>query len=135
MHIHSNINRPSSSIVGMLYENNWRKQFCRVGLKLLSDLQQLLVGRHHAEILLLLGSRHRLDDLVGDLPLSADVFLKGPDGLLSPVRQTQNNWLSPYCFFSPACLPCFNSVSMPGTGDAMQRSCSAIIHRTSVRIR
>lgn len=72
----------------MLYENNWRRQFCRVGPKPLSYLQQLLVGRHHTEILLLLGSRHRLDNLVGDPPLPADVLLEGPDGLLSPARQT-----------------------------------------------
>lgn len=37
-------------------------------------------------------------------------------------------------FFLPR-LPCFNSVSMPGRRDVMQRSCSAITRRTSVQIR
>lgn len=50
-------------------------------------LQQLLVGCHHGEIFLLLGRGHRLDHLIRSLPLPADVFLNGPDCLLSPASQ------------------------------------------------
>lgn len=62
---------------------------CMKGVKV-NHLQQLLVGCHRGEIFLLLGFGHRLDHLVGGLPLSADVLLNGPDCLLPPASHGEN---------------------------------------------
>lgn len=51
-------------------------------------LQQVIIGRRHGKIRLLLCSRHGLNNLVGSLPLPPDLLFDGPDGVLSSAQQT-----------------------------------------------